>query len=68
MHKKFESLIGKPEFLFFDLDKNKYQIANDAPMDNDIEALKTRRSCQEYNQSWLAFSHGVTYGKQLIRG
>jgi hypothetical protein len=54
---KFERIYSKPQELYFDLDKQKYQITNEAT--NTTALSSVRHICQEYNDRWNAYQHGL---------
>ncbi len=58
-HILFETKYPKPTIVFFDIDKQKYQLTNEAACINDFELIKARRTCQRYNELWHAFLAGI---------
>ncbi len=57
-YKHFTNAFPTPKNLFFDLDKKKFQIANDAESD-EISLTRLRKECQSYNTAWNAYLHGL---------
>ena len=58
-HKIFEEKYVKPKELYFDNDKHKYQITNEAAQVSEFELVQVRRLFQQYNSLWSAYQHGL---------
>lgn len=54
-HKQFEEKHPAPACCFFDADKQKYQLTNEAGASSEIELISFRRVLQQYNDQWIAF-------------
>jgi len=63
-HERFEARHPLPDHLFYDADKRKYQITNEASFLSELEILKIRRSCQQYNSEWSAYQYGFNEARQ----
>ena len=63
-HYSFQKIRPIPDGLFFDLDKQKYVIQNEASGLSDFELTKLRKTCQQYNSEWNAYQHGLNEAKK----
>jgi len=61
-HSAFEAIHLKPKELFYDPDKKKYQITNEAACVEEAALTAVRLLCSQYNEAWFSF---LRYGDNL---